>query len=71
MTINDPGVIAELRELYSQYKNALVTNNVEKLFQMFWHDLYAMRFGVTEIFMDIRKSTRSVVRVLLQIWLEA
>jgi len=35
MTINDPGVIAELRELYSQYKKALVTNNVEKLVQMF------------------------------------
>jgi hypothetical protein len=48
MTINDPDVIAELRELYPQYERALVTNDVEKLVEMFWADPLVMRFGATE-----------------------
>ncbi len=48
MTINDPDVIAELRELYPQYEHALVTNDVEKLVKMFWADPRVMRFGATE-----------------------
>jgi hypothetical protein len=48
MIINDPEVLAELRELYPQYEQALVTNNVEKLVAMFWDDPHVMRFGATE-----------------------
>jgi hypothetical protein len=48
MTINDPDVIAELRELYPQYERALVNNDVEKLVKMFWADARVMRFGATE-----------------------
>ena len=48
MTINDPDVIAELRELYPHYENALVTNDVEKLVKMFWADPRVMRFGANE-----------------------
>ena len=48
MTINDPEVIAELSALYPQYERALVTNDVEKLVEMFWNGLQVMRFGVTE-----------------------
>jgi hypothetical protein len=48
MTINDPEVIAELRLLYPPYEHALVTNDVEKLVEMFWADPHVMRFGVTE-----------------------
>jgi hypothetical protein len=48
MTINDPDVIAELRELYPQYEHALVSNDVEKLVKMLWADPLAMRFGATE-----------------------
>ena len=48
MTINDPEVIAELRQLYPQYEQALVTNDVEKLVEMFWRDERAMRFGASE-----------------------
>jgi hypothetical protein len=48
MIINDPDVIAELRELYPNYETALVSNDVEKLVEMFWADPRAMRFGVTE-----------------------
>jgi hypothetical protein len=48
MTINDPDAIAELRELYPQYERALVTNDVEKLVEMFWADPLVMRLGATE-----------------------
>jgi hypothetical protein len=48
MTINDPKVIAELEALYPQYEQALVTNDVEKLVEMFWAGRQVMRFGVTE-----------------------
>jgi hypothetical protein len=48
MTINDPQVIAELRELYPRYEEALVTNDVEKLVEMFWSGDQVMRFGVGE-----------------------
>ncbi len=48
MTINDPGVIAELRELYPHYERALVDNDVEKLVTLFWADARVMRFGATE-----------------------
>jgi AtzH-like len=48
MTINDPAVIAELRQLYPRYEQALVDNNVEKLVEMFWAGPQVMRFGATE-----------------------
>ena len=48
MTINDPEVIAELQALYPLYERALVTNDVEKLVEMFWNGEQVMRFGVTE-----------------------
>jgi len=48
MTINDPEVIAELTLLYPQYEQALVTNDVEKMMEMFWTAPQVMRFGVTE-----------------------
>jgi hypothetical protein len=48
MTINDPEVIAELEALYPQYEQALVTNDVEKLVEMFWTGPQVMRFGAAE-----------------------
>jgi Protein of unknown function (DUF3225) len=48
MVINDPGTIAELRELYPRYEQALVTNDVETLLNMFWASPYVARFGPTE-----------------------
>ncbi|MGO9436780.1 MAG: oxalurate catabolism protein HpxZ [Terracidiphilus sp.] len=48
MIINDPEVVAELEALYPLYEQALVTNDVEKLVEMFWDGPKVMRFGVTE-----------------------
>jgi hypothetical protein len=46
--INLPEVLAELRELYPRYEQALVTNDVPTLVEMFWASPHVMRFGVTE-----------------------
>jgi hypothetical protein len=48
MLINDPATLAELRELYPRYEEALVANNVETLMSMFWASPYVARFGPTE-----------------------
>ncbi len=48
MVINDPATLAELRELYPRYEQALVANDVETLIGMFWASPYVARFGPTE-----------------------
>jgi len=46
--VNLPEILAELRELYPRYEQALVTNDVDTLVAMFWASPEVMRFGVTE-----------------------
>jgi hypothetical protein len=46
--INDPDTVAELHELYPRYEQALVTNDVETLMDMFWASPYVARFGPRE-----------------------
>jgi hypothetical protein len=46
--VNLPEVLAELRELYPRYEQALVSNDVETLVAMFWASPEVMRFGATE-----------------------
>lgn len=48
MVINDPEVLAELRELCPRYEEALVSNDVDTLMAMFWSGSQVMRFGATE-----------------------
>jgi hypothetical protein len=48
MQINDPEVVAELRELYPLYEAALVDNDIETLTKMFWASPHAIRFGAGE-----------------------
>ena len=48
MKINDPKIVAELQALHSEYEEALVNNNAEKLTKMFWASPLAMRFGISE-----------------------
>lgn len=48
MLINDPATLAELRELYPRYEEALVSNDVDTLMSMFWTSPYVARFGPTE-----------------------
>jgi Protein of unknown function (DUF3225) len=55
MLINDPATIAELRELYPRYEEALVSNDVETLMSMFWASPYVARFGPTETLYGINE----------------
>jgi hypothetical protein len=48
MQINDPATIAELRELYPRYEEALIANDVATLTAMFWASPYAIRLGAGE-----------------------
>jgi hypothetical protein len=48
LSINDPATVAELRELYPRYEQALVTNDVDTLVSMFWASPWVARFGPTE-----------------------
>jgi hypothetical protein len=48
MVINDPETVAELRELYPRYEQALVSNDVDTLIDMFWASPHVSRFGPTE-----------------------
>ncbi len=48
MTINDPEVVAELKAIYLRYEEALVTNDVDILVEMFWAGPQVVRFGATE-----------------------
>ena len=55
MLINDPDTVAELRELYPRYEQALVSNDVETLMGMFWASPYVARFGPTESLYGIER----------------
>lgn len=55
MLINDPATIAELRELYPRYEEALVSNDIETLMSMFWASPYVARFGPTETLYGINE----------------
>ncbi len=46
--VNIPEVHAELVALYPRYEEALVSNDVPTLVEMFWAAPEVMRFGVTE-----------------------
>lgn len=46
--VNLPEVVAELKELYPRYEQALVSNDVETLVAMFWAGPQVMRFGAAE-----------------------
>ncbi|NJL99163.1 MAG: DUF3225 domain-containing protein [Synechococcaceae cyanobacterium RM1_1_27] len=47
-TINDPAIVAELTEVSDLYEQALVTNDIDTMTQLFWDGEPVSRFGVTE-----------------------
>ncbi len=46
--IDDPEVLAEVREAFARYEAALVGNDVEALDGFFWRDPRAVRYGAAE-----------------------
>lgn len=66
MDINIPEVVAEVTAAFERYEQALVSNDIEVLDELFWHSPQTLRYGVTENLYgyeqiaDFRKSRSSV-----------
>lgn len=45
MQVNDPGVVAEVREAFARYEAALMANDLEALDALFWQSPLVIRFG--------------------------
>jgi hypothetical protein len=48
MTINLPEVLAEVTTAFERYEQALVSNDVPVLDELFWDSPHTLRYGVTE-----------------------
>ena len=48
MTINLPTVLAEVNAAFARYEQALVSNDVTVLDELFWNSPHTLRYGVTE-----------------------
>ncbi|BAU09628.1 hypothetical protein LEP3755_00990 [Leptolyngbya sp. NIES-3755] len=48
MEINLPDVLAEVTAVFEQYEQALISNNVAVLDQLFWQSPHTIRYGATE-----------------------
>lgn len=47
-TINDSDVLAEVSAVFARYEQALVSNDVEVLDELFWNSPHTLRYGATE-----------------------
>jgi hypothetical protein len=48
MQINDPATLAEVTRQFARYEQALVSNDVAMLDELFWHSPQVLRYGATE-----------------------
>lgn len=48
MDINTPDVLAEVTAVFERYEDALVTNKVDVLDELFWHSDMTVRYGAAE-----------------------
>lgn len=46
--VNLPDVLAEVRAVFADYECALVSNDVARLDQLFWHSMQTLRYGASE-----------------------
>jgi hypothetical protein len=48
MDINLPEIVAEVGEQFARYEQALVTNDIAVLDELFWNSPHTLRYGVNE-----------------------
>lgn len=48
MDINSPDTVAEVQAAFDRYEQALVTNDVQVLDELFWRSPHTIRYGATE-----------------------
>ncbi len=46
--INMAHIQAEVKDVFDRYETALVSNDLDKLDQFFWHNRLVVRFGIAE-----------------------
>jgi hypothetical protein len=46
--VNNPEIVAEVSAAFARYEQALVSNDVATLDELFWDDPRTVRYGVTE-----------------------
>jgi 1-carboxybiuret hydrolase subunit AtzH-like protein len=49
MNINDSKAVAEVKAAFARYEEALVTNDVGTLGELFWSNKLTIRYGIAEI----------------------
>ena len=49
MKINDPKTVAEVEAAFARYEEALVTNDIMTLGELFWKNPLTIRYGIAEI----------------------
>ena len=53
MDVNLPEVLAEVEAVFARYEQALVTNDLAVLDEMFWADPRTVRYGIGEVLYGI------------------
>ena len=48
MEINDPQVLAEVKVAFQRYQDAIISNDVPVLNELFWDNGLTLRYGATE-----------------------
>jgi hypothetical protein len=48
LEVNIPEIVAEVTEAFNRYEQALVTNDVDVLIELFWDSPLTLRYGATE-----------------------
>jgi len=48
MSIDEPSVLAEVKAAFARYEEALVSNDIATLVELFWRDERTIRYGVGE-----------------------
>ncbi|ASM00845.1 DUF4440 domain-containing protein [Serratia sp. OLHL2] len=46
--IDRPAVLAEVNAAFYRYEQALISNDIDVLDELFWHDARTVRYGATE-----------------------
>ena len=81
MDVNQPRVLAEVTAAFARYEQALVTNDLAVLDELFWADPRTVRYGVGEVLYGIEAIrafrgarpaqglTRTLDRTVITTWL--
>ncbi|MDB5864749.1 MAG: hypothetical protein JWO70_2555 [Betaproteobacteria bacterium] len=48
MEINNPQVLAEVSEAFQRYQDAIISNDIAVLDELFWNDPLTLRYGAGE-----------------------